>query len=214
VLEISVEVIRGTSVWEIVAAVGTAAAAVATFFAVLVALFGREWWDRRHRPILEISYESREPYCRDTQIIIETHGAKSTVGAYWVRVKVMNEGRATAKGCKGKMIAVYNDDGNLRQDRDPMLLRWAGMPPDQALHPLDLARGESQFLDVVFARADDHEFAFIAADPTPAGFFKTLEAGQKHKATLAVYADSVEPVTADFVITYGGDVDSLKMDWA
>jgi len=201
-LDVSVDVTQGTSVWETLTAIGTLAAAAATFLAVLVALFGRDLWETRHRPILEITYEQKEPYCRDVPDLIPSR---------WVRVKVTNRGRGTAKRCKGKMIAVYRADGSLREDRDPMLLHWAGMLLQQGLEPLDLAREEYQLLDVVSAGSVRRDAALIVADPTPAGFAKELEAGQKHTVTVAVYADNAEPVTAEFVITFDGDIHSLKM---
>ena len=198
-LDVSVQVTHGTPVWEALTAIGTLGA-------VLVALFGpmlRAWW---RSPSLEITYEPQEPYCRDT--VLEP----GNVRAHWVRVKVTNEGRGTAKRCKGKMNAVFRPDGGLRDDRDPMQLRWAGVPLEQSLEPLDLARRDSQFLTVVFARDDSREGAWIAADiRARPGFPYMLEAGQTHRVRLAVYADNADPVTKDFVITYGGDIRSLEM---
>lgn len=212
-LDVSVNITQGTSIWEAAAAIGTVAVAVATFLAVLVALFGRDLWGRRHAPILQIGYDPREPYCRDTPMIVENHGAKSTVDSHWLRVRITNKGRSTARSCKGKMIAIYGPDGVPRDDRDPMLLRWSSTPGDKAFEALDLARDEWQFLDVAYAQ-DNLAFALIAAEPTPAGFPKTLEAERSHRVKIAVYADNAEPSTAEFVVTYGGTVDSLRMDWA
>jgi hypothetical protein len=204
-LEISVSVTQDTSVAEWMTAFGTVGAVVV---ALLLGLLGlvvpavRAWW---RRPVLEIDYQLGEPYCRDVPIM------PGLVPSRWVRVKVSNGGRGTAKRCKGKVIAVYAADGSLREDRDAMLLHWAGMPLEQGLEPLDLAREEHQLLDVVHARSDRRDAALIVADPTPAGFAKELEAGQVHKVRLAVYADNAEPVTAAFVITFDGDISSLKM---
>ena len=198
-LDIHVEVTRGASAAEWMTAFGTLGA-------VLVALFGPMLWGWWRKPRLEISYEPREPYCRYTWLL-----ERGNPESHWVRVKVTNGGRGTAKRCKGKMIAVYRADGSLREDRDSMLLHWAGMLPEQGLEPLDLAREEHQLLDVVHARSDRRDAALVVADPTPAGFPKELEAGQPHRVRLAVYADNADPVTKDFVITYGGDIRSLKM---
>jgi len=188
--------------------------AFGTVGAVLVALLGPTLWNWWQSPRLQISFERQEPYCRDTPLIIENHGAKSTVDSHWVRVKVTNKGRGIAKACKGKMIAVYKDDGALRQDRDPMQLRWAGVPWEQSLEPLDLARMEYQFLGVVYAQSNSPQAALVVTHDKPEGFSKTLEAHERHRVRLAAYADNAKPQTAEFVITYGGDVGSLKMDWA
>ncbi|MGD0115011.1 MAG: hypothetical protein ABSC13_03270 [Dehalococcoidia bacterium] len=212
-LDVFIHVTQGTSTWEAVAAIGAIAAAVATFLAVLVALFGRELWDRRRRPILQIDYDPCEPFCRYTIMAIGNSTASSLVNSHWIRVGVTNKGRGTARACKGKMLAVYGPDGSARDDRDPMLLRWSSMPSTKEFEPLDLARDERQPLDVVYTQGQPGG-AFVAAEPTPAGFSKTLEAGPTHRVRLAVYADNAEPKTAEFAITYGGDIDSLKMDWA
>jgi hypothetical protein len=204
-LDVSVHITQGTSIWEAVAATGTVAVAIATFLAVLVALFGRDLWERRHRPVLTIDYGPGEPYCRDT--ILEPGNVK----AHWVRVRIVNRG-GTAKGCRGKLIAVCEADGSARNDRDPMLLRWAGMPKNQELRPLDLARDDSHFLAVVVATDDNKEVATICTDPNARpGFPQTLEAGQLHRVRLGVYCDNGEPATADFKVTFSGDVHSLSM---
>jgi len=179
--------------------------AFGTVGAVVVALFGpiawRWWWTAR----LEIGFEPREPYCRRTWLMEE--GSPESL---WVRVKVTNRGRGTARRCKGKMTAVYASDGSLREDRDPMLLHWAGMTVERGLEPLDLARHESQFLDVVYTKSREPN-VLIATDPTPAGFLKILEPRQIHRVTLAAYSDNTEPVTADFEITFDGTVDGIRM---
>jgi hypothetical protein len=113
------------------------------------------------------------------------------------------------------MIAAYGSDGSPRGDRDPLLLRWAAIPKDQQMQPLDLAPKEGQFLNVVVATSDNQNEATIATEPGGRfGFSPTLEAGQTHLVRLGVYADNAEPMTAEFVITYGGGLDSLKMERA
>jgi len=204
-LDIHVDVTRGAALAEWMTAFGTLGA-------VLVALFGPMLWAWWRSPRLEIGYEPREPYCRDTQMERRYIAEGALFQAHWIRVKVRNRGRGTAKSCKGKMIAVYRADGSLREDRDSMLLKWAGIPEDQQLTPLDLAPHEWQFLNVTRADSEYPTKALVATDfDARPGFPQTLEAGQTHKVRLAVYADNAEPVTRDFVIEFNGDIHSLEI---
>lgn len=199
-LDVSVNITQGTSIWE-------AAAAIGTVGAVIVALLlgvALPWF---RRPCLKIDYQPRDPYCRDAPL-------PQGLPAHWVRVKVTNKGRGAAKRCIGKMIAVYGVDGRPRADRDPMRLYWADASWKQPPEPLDLARDESEYLGVVYAHKDNPSAALISTHGGGSGFRKELEAGQSHRVRLAVYADNAKPETAEFLITYGGDVDSLRMDWA
>jgi hypothetical protein len=188
--------------------------AFGTVGAVLVAVFGTWFWTWWRRPILKMRYEEREPFCRPT-MMVDLRDPRAPFPAYWVRVKITNEGRSTARGCKGHMTAVYTPEGKVREDRDPVLLRWsvAGMPDEQGLAPLDLACGESQFLNVAYATAMSPNAAKIPTHPQARpGFPLELEANQRHHVTVVVYSDNAEPTKADFVITYGGTVDSLTME--
>lgn len=200
-LAIFLQTTREESIREWLIAGGTIGAAVVALALGLLVPWLRACW---LRPTLTIEYESREPCCRDAPF-------PSGEPAHWVRVKVTNKGRSAAKRCKGKLIAVHRADGSLREDIDPMQLRWAGIPWQRGLEPLDLAREEGEFLGVVYARGTRPDVAFTTVDEAPAGFLKWLEAGPPHRVTLAVYADNAKSETADFVITYGGDVRSLRM---
>ncbi|MCJ7491928.1 MAG: hypothetical protein MUP15_07245 [Dehalococcoidia bacterium] len=168
-LDIALQTTREESIREWLIAGGTIGATAVALVLGLVAPWMRTRW---LRPNINIDYEPREPYCRDTSL-------QSGHMAHWVRVKVTNRGRSTAKWCRGRMIEVYRTDGSLREDRDPMPLKWADMPEGQSLEPLDLARGESQFLAVVVATDDNKEVATIWTDLNARpGFPQTLEAGQ------------------------------------
>ena len=201
-LDINVDVTRGASVAEWMTAFGTLGAVVVALLLGLVVPVVRARW---RSPRLEISYQPGEPYCRDAPI------PPKLVPAHWVRVKVTNKGRGTAKRCKGEMIAVYGADGRPRDDRDPMPLYWSGVSWEQPPEPLDLARHESEYLGVVYAQSDNTNAALISTHRRGAGFPKELEAGKEHRVRLAVYADNAKRKTAEFLITFGGDIDSLEM---
>lgn len=184
--------------------------AIGTVGAVLVALFGPVLWSWWRRPRLKITYKPAEPFCRDN---VPLEGGAL---AHWIRVMVTNEGRSTAKRCKGQVIKVVRqEDNSVRSDIDPLPLRWAGVPEGQEMNPRDLSPKESQYLNVAMARTDNQNAVIIATDLSGdfrPGFSPTLEAGRRHKITVAVYADNADPVTAEFVITFDGDIHSLRME--
>lgn len=188
--------------------------AVGTVGAVLVALFWPVYLRYLRRPQLRISYEPREPFCRHTDMTDIDDG--SAVPSFWMRVRVTNEGRSTARGCKGKLGTVRSEDGEARADRDPMLLRWAlaGMSEEHQLEPLDLAPNESDFLNVVYATSRRTDAIFIATGPrSRPGFAPLLEAGRAHRITVAVYADNATWTHQEFVVRFHGTLDGLRMSW-
>jgi hypothetical protein len=188
--------------------------ALGTVGAVLVALFWPTVLAHYRRPRLAIIYAPGPPCDRYTPMQDSATG--TWVDSRWVRVEVENVGRSTARGCKGKLAAVFTPEGKPRGDRDPMLLRWslAGASEERQLDPLDLAPEDSDFLAIVYATNARTDAAFIATDPKARpGFDMTLEADvvREHRVTLAVYADNAEVVQKDFVITYAGTIDRLRM---
>ena len=105
-------------------------AAAGTIAATIVALLGGlGLFNLLRRPLLKLTFEHKEPWCRVTRL---TTGQD----AYWVRVQVENRGGQSARGCIGMVVAIRTD-GRQRDDIDPVQLRWAGIPRDRGF---DLSR--------------------------------------------------------------------------
>ncbi len=106
--------------------------AVATFLAVIVALFKdsiREW---RRRPKLVVSCDNLPPWTVRTPFFQrdQTDNLVWTGDSYWVRVKVENKGRTRAKKLQvslSKLCYKPDVDGNFSEDSRqhfPLNLMW------------------------------------------------------------------------------------------
>ena len=171
--------------------------------AVLVALFGWRLWDWLRRPQLRIIFEQAEPFCRKTELSNGRDGC-------WVRVRVENTGVEPARACVGKLTKTYSN-GQVRQDMDPMQLRWCGVPDGRGFEPIHLARKQHEFLDV-FLIVDGQAFlkveTFPPSDYAP-GFPTALEKEVEHSVEIAVVADSADPAPYTLTVAYAGDFSRL-----
>jgi hypothetical protein len=109
------------------------AGAVATFFAVLVALFKdsiREWW---RKPKLEITCRDEPPWTARTPLFMGDGGGSLlwTGDSYWVRVKVENKGRTRAEKVQVSVSKLYYSPGHEESYSEdsrqhfPLNLRWS-----------------------------------------------------------------------------------------
>ena len=176
-------------------------AAGATLLAVAVALLGWRLGDFLRQPRLKITFEHAAPFCRETAL---TNGRQ----AYWVRVRVENTGVNPARACVGKLSKVYTN-GRLRDDIDPLQLRWCGVPDHRGFEPIHLASGQHEFLNV-FRIVQGERQMRIETDPHLApGFPTALETNDEHCVEISVVADNADPKTATLTVTYNGDFDAL-----
>jgi len=145
-------------------------------------------FSRRRQPRLRISFEQAQPWCRQVR--------KNGDAVLWVRVAVENGGVDPARGCIGRLTSLATEDA-ARLDIDPVQLRWAGVPRSRSFEPIDLRRGQREFLDVVFrppdATADWGIDTFDGGDFDP-GFATQLRADQVHVVQVALFADNADTV--------------------
>jgi hypothetical protein len=176
-------------------------AGVATVVAVVVALLGWRVRDFLQQPRLKITFDQAEPFCRETLL---SDGRQS----YWVRVKVQNRGKDPARECVGKLSKVYTG-GRFRDDRDPLQLRWCGVPDHRGFEPIHLARTQHEFLNV-FRIVQGVRQLWIETDPDYApGFPKFLEEESEHRVEISVFADNAAPKTITLTVAYNGDFAQL-----
>jgi hypothetical protein len=167
--------------------VGVWVGGIATFLAALVALWtamGR--FDRFRAPRLVLTFEPREPWCRN--------GTMDTAEVMWVRMAITNEGRFGARSCVGRLMSL-SSRGVERADVDPVQLRWAGVPRSRSFDPIDLRPGQREFLNLV-ALVDHACWRIITFDDVDfdPGFTTELDASQQHVLHLAVSADNADTV--------------------
>ena len=153
--------------------------AFASFFAVIVALMGgMGWFTRRHRPMLRLSFGAGQPWCRRVSEVL------------WVRVAVENIGRSPARGCVGRLIGLTTD-GQPRSDVDPVQLRWAGLPRSRSFGPVDLRRGQREYLNVVYRpRGRDWQIDTFGDKDFDPGFDTHLGVGGVHELRVALFSDN------------------------
>ena len=182
-------------------------AAILTFLAVTLALlvaFGV--FDSLKAPKIRLTFQQKEPWCRTTKLAVGSD-------AFWVRVGVENVGRKPARGCIGRVISVTTD-GEVRQDVDPIQLRWAGVPRAAAFRPLDIRRGQREFLNVLFlrARARWQIVTYTEGDFDP-GFSTELKADQEHILELAIFSDNADTATRSIVANFRILEDIVTVRW-
>jgi hypothetical protein len=112
---------------------------------------------------------------------------------------VENVGRDSAGGCVGRLLGLTTD-GLARADVDPIQLRWAGLPRSQAFEPIDLRRGQREFLNVLVLEegARWRIVTFEDQDFDP-GFSTELAPDQEHVLRVAVFADNAETAVCALV---------------
>ncbi|HEX5480722.1 MAG TPA: hypothetical protein VFY79_13480 [Dehalococcoidia bacterium] len=173
------------------------AAAIATFIVALVALLASlRVFEALGRPSIRITFEQREPWCREATI-------RDGTRALWVRVGVENTGRDTAHGCIGRMTSLKTG-GVLRADVDPLQLRWAGTPRALGFHAVDLRRDQREFLNVLLRPACRpwHIETFDNTDFDP-GFTTELAGEHEHAIEIAVFAHNARTVARSLVVRVG-----------
>lgn len=160
--------------------------AAASFLAIIVALLGGlGFFARRQLPMLKLTFEQRQPWCRHV-------GDADAAKALWVRISVENRGVHPARGCVGRLLGLATDN-EPRADVDPVQLRWAGVPRSHSFAPVDIRRGQHEYLNIVSrpSGADWLIGTFESTDFDP-GFATGLRADQTHTLRIALFADNAE----------------------
>ena len=176
-------------------------AAGVTLLAVLVAFILPWFWPWWRSPRLNVTFDKDEPTCRFTDL---SGGGR----AYWVRIKVENVGRGGALSCIGRFTAAWTG-GEPRHDKDPMQLRWCGVPDSRGFDPIHLASGQHEFLDVFRITRGDSNLRFETFPGYAPGFPTALEAKGEHRVRITVIADNTEPAEVHLTVRYSGDFDAL-----
>ena len=161
----------------------------ATFSAVLVALFGPQWWGWWRQPKLTLEFEPGEPCVRTTEL---TNGVLTE----WTRVRVRNTGRTSAQRCVPMLVRVASN-GAERKDIDPIQLRWAGIPRSRGFDPVNLARGDFAYFNVLRQQENEKVARFESFDypDLDTGFLTVLPLSDSHKLTVTVTSDTARPAS-------------------
>lgn len=144
------------------------ASVLATLLAVLVALFGQQFWSWWRRPRLCVQFEEREPFVRSGVPAIMNSSYQVFGRTFW-RVRVENVGRETARDCVAKIV-ITDDHGSLTEVFDPMQLRWSSLTDDLESRPATIPRHDVWFADMfISVTFDDPRYAPPDDDERPRG---------------------------------------------
>lgn len=190
------------------------AIAIGTLGAIAVALFATFWpnisrW--LNRPVLKFQFDNKEPFCRKIPNILDpTTGKVTQLNSYYVRLRVRNIGKSIARNCKGKLIVVAHKDlGTLRQDFDPVILRWVGNYNSTGV--LDINSKEYEYLDLFSTNEQSDRFHIAAIDyGIPRGI--TMDPQRDDYFILvSVYAENADSIEEVYKITNETDYDGVKL---
>jgi hypothetical protein len=169
--------------------VGVWVSAAITLLAVIVtALVALGFFEHLRGPRIHVTFEPTEPWCR--------HGeSEDGRGGLWIRVGVENRGGGAARGCVGRLLSV-STNGKLRQDVDPVQLRWAGLPRSRAFDAMDLGRGQREYLNVLYLPVEGRWRLVTFQDPDfDPGFATDLPLEGRHTIELSVFSNNAGTVT-------------------
>ena len=155
---------------------------VVTLLAILVALFKDSflrWWNK---PILKIEYKNEEPFHR---VILHSRS--------YVRLRIKNVGRSVAKACKGRLVAIADQElNNLSPVFDPTTLGWVEHYEERKI---DInAGGEFEYLDLINYSRDDIHWTVSGAQTTSRGNQTSWGKRDGCYLLVCIYSENSKPV--------------------
>lgn len=177
--------------WGPVAAWAGAAATVLVVITTSLVALG--FFDRFGGPRITLTFDQRQPWCRHGKLADGTR-------ALWVRLGVENSGRAQAEGCVGRMISA-SVRGKVRDDVDPVQLRWAGVPHSRAFNPVDIRPGQREYLDMLcLPDGGSWRLVTFEAPDFDAGFVTEFSPSEGCEFQVSVFAADGSRATTTLVI--------------
>jgi hypothetical protein len=163
----------------------------------------------RKRPRFSINFHQMDPYCRSTSANQIGNPANSVL-SYWIRLRINNLGISAAKDCRGKLVSIYNANGQDLLNFDPTQLHWVTTSwQDPPFKDIDLDHLDHDYLDVLMTQQGDTK-AYIAGDQfplwtncQPRGILRSLDPG-KYILRITIYGDAVAPLTKFLTVIWKG----------
>lgn len=187
--------------------------AIGTIGAVLVALFYQpliNWWKR---PIIKIEFKNDEPYCRIADLMVHKNMDNIPVlfKTYFIRLKIVNTGRSTAKKCKGKITNIKHSEKNeVFTPFDPLVLKWVGHQPGS----IDLNKDEYEFLNLLYViKNNPKQINLHAEDTTPRGI-NLNPPMDNYNIEVVVYGENFSSEKILFKFISGPEFFNVKLEKA
>ncbi|MEJ2267647.1 MAG: hypothetical protein P8X70_01055 [Nanoarchaeota archaeon] len=169
-----------------------------SFIAIFIALlkdFILPWF---FKPKLIFKYSDLNPYRRENVVINRNSQLKGT----FLRFMVKNIGTKPAINCRCQIQSVWKN-GQKYEDYQGFPLRWASRPEsiiNQASgERLNIARGESEFIDMAVATNNNHFIHLQKYHNVDIGIKEIIEAG-RYNIILIFSGDNFKPCKLQFHI--------------
>ena len=185
----------------------------------VLTLIGQEGLRYIRRPRLTISFEDKAEYLSRTPIHwpkVFDDPASGTVEleAIYLRVKVLNVGKSTARSCRAYITHVEreNFDGSTEkiEAQDSIPIPWS-LRGERSLEPFDLPGRINQFADVCFTISRDHPHKLFPAAPMfPLRFRRSWDKPGRFRLEITVTADGISSVSKTIKFEWQGPWDTLR----
>jgi len=164
------------------------------------------------KPTILVEYANNEECIQEALIIHRTEipGDEMITGQNsWLRLKILNKGKTTAKGVYVKLISMKDSKNEFIRPFDPSPLNWTIFHTDK----IDLAKGEYHIVDLVYQNIGT-DFFIPRAISLPNSLIDKIKelATGRYSFQITVYGDNIEPVSKDIGIIVTGDYTALKFD--
>ncbi|HLD54831.1 MAG TPA: hypothetical protein VJB35_01085 [Candidatus Nanoarchaeia archaeon] len=191
--------------------------AIATFIAVLVALF-KDWIsDGINKPKIILGLRNKEPH-------IVWDYSYGTIKKLF-RIKIINKGNTVAKNCYVKVLSVFPQPKE--KFFEPDKLKWSSAPLNmeyryESLHNQDISqlvpihrehidispKGGWEFCDLFNCILGDDHINFVSS-----GMRRFLAWEKTYFVTIEICGENIKPKKATFKISYFHDTHKTRIDW-
>lgn len=198
--------------------------ALATIFAVFVALFGKKYWTEKDKPLIKVGFGNYEPYL----VLLNSDTIRLHQITLLFRLKIVNQGETVAKNCRVKLLSVKSEEGNNVLDKnEPDVLKWSSSPRDMRFreNPSDI-RYEKERMNItnlvpIFREKEDitprkgwefcdlfeingnRQIVFVSHGRRK--FF--AEKDKSYIATIEISGDNTEPTKKEILFSVPDKVD-------
>ena len=167
-----------------------------------------------YKPKFEFKYEEKPPFRRPNEKIGEViiNRTQNLIGTF-LRFSAKNIGRVTALNCRCQILTVLKD-GRKYGDYQGFPLKWASRPEsviNQASgERLNIARGESEFIDIAVATNNNSLIHLQKYHSIPIGIEEVIKAGEYY-ILLIFSGDNFKPYKLKFHINREDSRDPNKV---
>ena len=199
--------------------------ALVTLFAALVALFQEKFWNWWNRPQIKVFFDDNSFNCyhKTVQRILFSNGTTRqmfTLPTYYIRLKVLNEGKSTSKNVE----VVLEKSNPLTERFIPLNLSWSSQVPDATgiSRTVSIPPGQSREVDIIEVtepiqtieaskildneRFTEYSKGFRCCSIKPTSLSDIFPKG-KYTFYIGIYGENVKPKYIDLSINYDGKWD-------